>query len=102
MASGCVPVASKTRAFPEIIQNGENGFLIDLHMDASGDAHRTATTSEEKQKLTQRLETTIKELIEIAPDDWLRLSSSCRAHIQEHHNPERHRESLLAIYQSGL
>lgn len=102
MASGCVPVVSKTRVFPEIIQNGENGFLIDLPTDASGDAHRTATTPEEKQKLTQRLETTIKELIEIAPDDWLRLSSSCRAHIQEHHNPERHRESLLAIYQSGL
>lgn len=102
MASGCVPVVSNTRVFPELIENGENGFIIDVPTDLSGDAHKTATTAEEKQKLIQRLNASISELIELKPDEWNKLSSSCRAQIDEYHNPVRHRESLATIYQSSL
>ena len=102
MANGCVPVTSKTRVFPEIIRHVENGFLVDLPTDASGDAHRTATSPEEKQRLTQRLSDLAESLIDLNLEEWQMLSEGSRAQIRTHHNPTQFEQALSKIYHQGL
>lgn len=102
MANGCVPVTSKTRVFPEIIRHEENGFLVDLPTDACGDAHRTATSPEEKQRLTFRLQEMVESLFGLEIRDWQSLSAECRAQIRTHHDPTQFEQALSRIYHQGL
>jgi glycosyltransferase involved in cell wall biosynthesis len=54
MTAGCIPIASAVGAFPELIQHGKNGFLINGDpMDASTQQHAAALIHELQQDRTQ-------------------------------------------------
>jgi glycosyltransferase involved in cell wall biosynthesis len=102
MANGCVPITSKTRVFPEIIRHGENGFLIEVPTDSNGDAHRTATSPEEKEKLTSMLREVIAMLLSQSEEVWPLLSDKCRAYIAQYHDKEAFIKELKKIYLLAL
>jgi glycosyltransferase involved in cell wall biosynthesis len=102
MAAGCVPITTKTRVFPEIICHGMNGFMLDVPTNQVGDVLRSATSPEEKQKLTHELLNLLELIVEQELKKWSELSAACRMHIQSHHNPIRFQDKLEFIYRSGL
>jgi glycosyltransferase involved in cell wall biosynthesis len=102
MAAGCVPITTKTRVFPEIICHGVNGFMLDVPTNQVGDAHRSATTPEEKGKLTHQLLKLLQLFTEQELRNWPATSAACRMHIQAHHNPVCFQNKLEFIYRSGL
>ncbi len=100
MASGCVPVATAVRSLPEVIEQGANGLLIEVPVNSYGDAHRTATTPEEKVRLVDRLEEALQSLLKGGHALWPERSEAAREHIRTRHNPAQHAAVLMEIYLS--
>lgn len=102
MAAGCVPVATRTRSLPEVIVDGVNGVLIDVPVDAVGDAHDTATTAEEKARLVDALEAVLRGVLAGGHAEWAARSAAARDRIRAHHDPGRHRDAVRAVYEAAL
>lgn len=98
MANGCVPLVSRTRVFPEVIDHGVNGFLIDLPVDENGDAHKTATSDVEKSRLSDKIKDAIIQALEREAATWLHLSEGCRRHVRQVHSPKQFTQELTNIY----
>ena len=98
MASGCVPIASSTRVFPEIIEHNVNGILIDVPTDEAGDAHRTGTSLSEKLALIGRIEETIEAVLNDTTETWIARSRQARQWIASAHDPAEHRNALHKLY----
>jgi glycosyltransferase involved in cell wall biosynthesis len=108
MSRGIPAIVTATAALPEVVHDGENGFLLPLEVDSIGDwAHLSRkpvswrtydeTFTELARLAIEKLETVID-----SPSAWERLSAGATAHIDRQHDAYKIGEQLEAIYDAAL
>lgn len=96
MAAGVVPIATRIRALPEIIEDSKSGCLIDVPVDDEGriDLKRT-----QRGEIETALVQAISNLCE-NPKSLSTLASQARQTYEEKFSPTRLGEKLGAIYRN--
>jgi glycosyltransferase involved in cell wall biosynthesis len=79
MTAGCIPIASPTGAFPEIVQNGKNGFLIEEEPNDPVTWSRVADLICELQADPARLEN-LRRNAQNWPLDWQEVVKTWEQH----------------------
>ena len=102
MAAGCVPIATRSRSIPELIEHGIHGFLIDVPVNAFGDAFRMIADEQGKRFLVNQLEALLRELLQTTYNQWSKWSANGRERIREQHDPASHSEKLKELYVAAL
>lgn len=83
MACGCVVLASDAGGIPEIIQHGENGFLVPrAHLHRLGDA--------------------MLECLDLPAGQRERIGEAARAHVTQHFHPSQEAEQLRQLLKDVL
>jgi Glycosyl transferases group 1 len=81
MAAGCLVVASPVGAFPELIEHGENGFLVDGDPGAPETLDRAAELIREVSENRARVEKIRKRALK-TPFDWGTIAQVWESHLQ--------------------
>ncbi len=81
MAAGCVVVASPVGAFPELIEHGENGFLVEGDPGARDTVDRAAELIGEVNGNRARMEK-IRARARRKPFDWATIAAVWESHLQ--------------------
>lgn len=101
-ACGCPVVSTDISALPEI-NNNDCGWIINVPKDALGNG--ILRTAEERKTFSQIIEkelyTIVKEILN-NPDSIKIKGEKALARIKEQHDPEKHAQRLLEIYQEAL
>lgn len=101
-ASGCPVITTDVRALPEI-NNNRIGWLIRVPKDALGEA--IYATPENRQDLSQRIQTGLEEIIRVIVEDPSVIASKGQAaldRIRIEHDPQDYAEKLRQVYQAAL
>jgi glycosyltransferase involved in cell wall biosynthesis len=108
MSMGVPVIATATAAIPEIVRDGDNGFLLPLDVNSIGDWAHLAnmpvpwpvydeTFANLAEVAISKLETVID-----SPATWERLSSGSLNQIARQHDTYRVGETLEAIYDAAI
>ena len=102
MSCGCVPVTCAIRAIEEIVDHGSSGFLLRVKTDSNGNPKRYLSRSM-WQEVEAQLKSILIGLFEGSEfEQYERLATGARKHIEVFHNPKVHSSKLLEIYQRAL
>ena len=75
MATGCVVVSSNAGAYPELIRDGDNGFMVDLFEPGKSDYRAPMELSESQY---QQIIGTLRRIQSMPPEDLASISSRAR------------------------
>lgn len=98
-ACGCPVITTDIRALPEI-NNNDCGWVINVPKDASGNG--ILKTAEERIQFSQTIEEDLYKIVKEILDNPASIQSKgekALARIKEHHDPDKHSQRLVDIYQ---